>query len=142
MSYKIKNTALDHTKRMRLRTAPKMEMEPIIGGQRLRLNSTMTISDELFDYSKTNLELYKSWGVIDWEKIGGESEKKDPETDKKDPEGEPKKVEDAPPEPPPPPAEGETSPEPSKETKPQQAPTPPKGPPVTQPPKGHKGKGG
>jgi hypothetical protein len=72
MSYRIWNTALDHTKRFLHRKASKMQMEPVLAGRRLRLRSSMTISDELFDHNKANLELYKGWGVVDWERVGEE----------------------------------------------------------------------
>ena len=74
MSYKIRNTALDHDKRFLHRRAHKMQMEPVLAGRRLRLRSSMVISDENFDHNKANLELYKRWGVVTWEKVGGEGE--------------------------------------------------------------------
>lgn len=77
MSYKLKNTALDPSKRFLHRTAHKMQMEPVIGGRRLRIRTSMTISDELFEHNKPNLELWRKWGVVDWEQEGGE---KKPET--------------------------------------------------------------
>lgn len=70
MSYKITNTALDLNKRFLLRKAPKLQMEPVLAGRRLRLRSSMVISDELFEHNKANLELYKGWGVVEWEKVG------------------------------------------------------------------------
>lgn len=76
MSYKIKNTALDPSKRFLHRTAPKLQMEPVIGGRRLRLKSSLVISDELFEHNKANLELWRKWGVVDWETSG---EAKQPE---------------------------------------------------------------
>lgn len=70
MSYRLKNTSLDHTKRFLHRRASKMQMEPVIGGRRLRIRSSMLISDELFEHNKANLELWRGWGVVDWERIG------------------------------------------------------------------------
>ncbi len=75
MSYKLINTALDHTKRFLHRTASKMQMEPVIGGRRLRIRSTMIISDEIFEHNKANLALWRGWGVVDWEQVGGEKSK-------------------------------------------------------------------
>lgn len=89
MSYKITNTALDHTKRFLHRTASKMQMEPVLAGRRLRIRSSMVISDELFEHNKPNLELYRSWGVLDWKKDGEEKatvvEPTVPSESKKDP---------------------------------------------------------
>lgn len=73
MSYKIKNTALDPTKRFLHRTASKLQMEPVLAGRRLRLRTSMVISDELFEHNKPNLNLWKGWGVVDWEKVGEET---------------------------------------------------------------------
>lgn len=72
MSYKLKNTALDHDKRFLHRKASKMQMEPVIGGRRLRIRQSMVISDELFEHNRANLELWNKWGVVSWEKAGGE----------------------------------------------------------------------
>lgn len=83
MSYRIKNTALDHTKRFLHRRAHKMQMEPVLAGRRLRLRTSMVISDELFEHNKANLELYKRWGVVEWEQLGG-----DGKPAMKDPSGE------------------------------------------------------
>lgn len=76
MSYKLKNTALDHAKRSLHRVAPRLQMEPVVAGRRLRLRASFVISDEVFEHNKANLELWKKWGVVDWEKIG---EAKQPE---------------------------------------------------------------
>lgn len=78
MSYKLKNTALDHDKRFLHRRASKMQMEPVIGGRRLRIRQSMVISDELFEHNRANLELWQRWGVVSWEKVGGEAGRKVP----------------------------------------------------------------
>lgn len=104
MSYRIKNTALDHNKRFLHRKAAKMQMEPVIAGGRLRLRSSMVISDELFAHNKANLELWKSWGVVEWEKVGEEKAPVvDVENDKKPEEtAPPASTDTSPPAPPPP----------------------------------------
>jgi len=78
MSYKLKNTALDHDKRFLHRKASKMQMEPVIGGRRLRIRQSMVISDELFEHNRANLELWNKWGVVSWEKVGGEGGRRVP----------------------------------------------------------------
>lgn len=85
MSYKLKNTALDHTKRFLHRTASKMQMEPVIGGRRLRIRSSMIISDEIFEHNKANLALWRGWGVVDWEQVGGEKSVEKPSVTKTGP---------------------------------------------------------
>lgn len=78
MSYKLKNTALDHDKRFLHRTASKMQMEPVIGGRRLRIRQSMVISDELFAHNLATLILWRGWGIVTWEKVGGEAGRKVP----------------------------------------------------------------
>jgi hypothetical protein len=72
MSYKVWNTALDHSKAILRRRAPKLQMEPIIAGIRLRIRQSMVITDEQYVVNEPNLKLYKSWGVLDFSQIGGE----------------------------------------------------------------------
>jgi hypothetical protein len=120
MAYKIWNTALDHTKRFLHRRAAKMQMEPIVGGKRLRIRSSLVLDDAVFEHNKTNLELYKSWGVLDYEQVGGEKKvEKEPKKEKapelKKEAAPAKPAEETKPESPP----AETTPPSSEETKPQ-----------------------
>ncbi len=62
---RIKNTALDPSKALQMRQASKLEMEPMINGQRLRLRTSMDVPDAWAQKNKDYLEkLWKS-GVID-----------------------------------------------------------------------------
>lgn len=62
---KIKNTALDRSKTLLHRTAPKLEMEPVINGHRLRLNSSAEVTEEWAEKNKKYLEDLIKMGVIE-----------------------------------------------------------------------------
>lgn len=73
MMLRVKNTALEPSKTLQIRQAVKLDMEPILeGGKRLRLRSTLEISEEWAQKNRKFLEkLYKD-GVIEIEEsLGG-----------------------------------------------------------------------
>jgi hypothetical protein len=66
MPLKITNVALDPAFALKRRMAKsaRLEMEPLIAGQRLRLRQSMTISDEQFRNNEERLHRYWDMGVI------------------------------------------------------------------------------
>lgn len=62
---KIKNTALDPSKSLLHRTASKMEMEPMINGQRLRLRTSVDVPEEWANKNRDYLEKLIKQGVIE-----------------------------------------------------------------------------
>jgi type IV secretory pathway VirB10-like protein len=73
--WKITNTSMDRSKALLHRTAPKLEMEPIVAGKRLRMRQTMTISDHEYEHDKAHLEQHVRAGSIAVEKIGEDKKK-------------------------------------------------------------------
>ncbi len=101
MSWKLTNVSLEPAHAMKRRTAARMEMEPVIGAGRIRLNQSVTISDEVYEASKAKIDLCVKQGVLT-------AESSAPVV---------KKVE-APAPPPPPEPEPEPAPEPEPEPEP------------------------
>lgn len=64
---KIKNTALDPMKSLQHRQAPKLEMEPLINGQRLRLRTSVDVTEEWARKNKDYLEKLWKQGIIEIE---------------------------------------------------------------------------
>lgn len=64
MSWKLTNVSLDPVHAMKRRTAPRMEMEPVIGEGRIRLNQSVTISDEAYEVNKARIDLCVAQGVL------------------------------------------------------------------------------
>ena len=62
---RIKNTALDRSKSLLHRTASKLEMEPMINGVRLRLNSHLDVPEAWVKKNQAYLEGYLKAGIID-----------------------------------------------------------------------------
>lgn len=62
--YRLTNTALEPSKANRVRIAPKLEMEPTIAGQRLRLRTSRILSQAQFDNNKAFLEKLEAQGVV------------------------------------------------------------------------------
>ena len=65
----VTNTTLDHTKSMLMRRAPKLVMEPVIAGQRLRLRSSLVLSDAQFEHNRADLEKLSGQGVLDFKQM-------------------------------------------------------------------------
>lgn len=64
MSWKLTNVSLDPSYAMKRRTAARMEMEPVIGGGRIRLNQSVDISDEAYEVNKARIDLCVEHGVL------------------------------------------------------------------------------
>ena len=64
MSWKLTNVSLDPSYAMKRRTAARMEMEPVIGEGRIRLNQSVDISDEAYEVNKARIALCVSQGVL------------------------------------------------------------------------------
>ena len=73
MPWKLTNVALDPTyaQKRRMATAARLEMEPVIAGNRLRLRQVVTISDRLYEANKTRIDLFEKMGVLTAEEQGG-----------------------------------------------------------------------
>lgn len=69
MPYKIWNTMLDHTRRFEQRRAPKMQEAPVIAGRRLRIRTSMILTDFEFSTNRATIELCKKHGVLDWKQL-------------------------------------------------------------------------
>ncbi len=65
MPVQIKNTANDRNKAHLHRVASKITYEPSIGGVRLRLGETMTITDDQYDRLKDMLKGWEAKGMIE-----------------------------------------------------------------------------
>ena len=65
MTVRLKNTALDRLKHVQHRTAPRLEMEPSIAGARVRLNSTLDITDESYAQNKALIDGHVNHGVLE-----------------------------------------------------------------------------
>jgi hypothetical protein len=65
--YKLTNVATDHRFAMQRRTAPRLQMEPLIGSMRLRLGKSLLIPDAFFERNKVEIEKHKRHGVLAFE---------------------------------------------------------------------------
>ncbi len=63
--YRIKNTADDRTKHLQHRTATKFELEPSLGGHRIRLGTHYDISDEHYIRVKLTIDEWVKKGMVD-----------------------------------------------------------------------------
>lgn len=63
--YRIKNTAEDRSKHLKHRTATKFEIEPSLGGNRIRLGSYLDISDEHYARVKPTVDEWVKNGTVD-----------------------------------------------------------------------------
>jgi hypothetical protein len=70
MPYKIKNVALDPSRAFQRRRAAKMEMEPVINGARVRLNNSVTLTDEQYANNKIHIDQCVEQGVLAVEELG------------------------------------------------------------------------
>jgi len=73
--WKIVNTSMDRSKALLHRTAPKLEMEPMIGGNRLRMQQITAITDHQHELNKEQLERLVRSGVITMEKVSDDKPK-------------------------------------------------------------------
>lgn len=72
--YRIKNTADDRQKALLHRTASKFATEPDLGGRRIRLGTSIEITDEHFARVKPVLDEWVKNGMVEYELIGAEKE--------------------------------------------------------------------
>ena len=63
--YRIKNTAEDRTKHLLHRTAAKFELEPALGGVRIRLGSFVDITDEHYERVKPLVDEWVKKGMVE-----------------------------------------------------------------------------
>lgn len=64
MPWTLKNVALEAAYAMKRRVAPKMDMEPVIAGQRIRLRQQIVINDELYACNKQRIDKNVGHGVL------------------------------------------------------------------------------
>lgn len=62
---RIKNTAEDYSKSLLHRTAPKFELEPTLGGQRIRLRSFLDITEEHYARVKPMIDVWVAGGMVE-----------------------------------------------------------------------------
>lgn len=68
--YRIKNTADDRSKHLLHRTANQFELEPQIGGHRIRLRSYLDITDEHYERVKHMVDAWVRKGIVEVSKVG------------------------------------------------------------------------
>jgi hypothetical protein len=71
--YRIKNTADDRSKHLLHRTASQFELEPNIGGKRIRLRSHLDISDEHYGRVKHMVDAWEKKGIVEVTKLVSDS---------------------------------------------------------------------
>jgi hypothetical protein len=64
MPCKITNVATDHAYALKRRMAARLEMEPVIAGERLRLRASRILTDEQFLNNKDLIALHERNGVL------------------------------------------------------------------------------
>ncbi len=69
-SCKITNVATDHAYALKRRMASRLEMEPYIAGERLRLRTSRILSDEQYETNKDLIALHENNGVLTSELLG------------------------------------------------------------------------
>src|SRR5688572_18681381 len=67
--YKITNTSLDYTKNLLHRRAARMQMEPTIAGQRLRLRSSILLTEKQVKDNEVLLKLLETQGTVSVSKV-------------------------------------------------------------------------
>lgn len=65
MPYLVKNTFLDKTKTHRHRIAPKLQVEPVIGGKKLKLRSQIVLTDDEHAASEKLIKELEAAGVLE-----------------------------------------------------------------------------
>lgn len=68
--YRIKNTADDRSKHLKHRTATKFELEPSLGGHRIRLGTHYDISDEHYARVKPLVDEWVKKGMVEVLELG------------------------------------------------------------------------
>lgn len=74
MPVKITNVSLNHEHAMKRRTASRLQMEPVIAGERLRLRSSRILTDEQYEINKKLLEDNVNGGVVKVEILDAQGE--------------------------------------------------------------------
>lgn len=75
MTIRIKNTAEDYSKSLLHRTAPKFELEPMLGDKRIRLRSFIDITDEHYEKVKHIVAPWVKAGMVEVIQLGGSDTK-------------------------------------------------------------------
>lgn len=110
MPWNLKNVATDPLRAMGRRMSSKLEMEPVIGGRRIRLRQSITISDKQYEINKTRIERLVKGGVLEAYQEGGPKKKVDQDPEPKVSKSDSESVEK--------PEATEPAPEPPKQEKP------------------------
>jgi hypothetical protein len=69
MSYRVKNTSTDRNKAHLHRVAPKFIEEPSLCGERLRLGTSVMISDSQYEINKVTLASWEAKGMVEVTKL-------------------------------------------------------------------------
>ena len=77
MTYRVTNTTMDRTKTHIHRRAPKLIMEPVVGGNRLGMGKSCEITDAQYEQTKALLTEWESCGMVEIKKIGEDTPKKE-----------------------------------------------------------------
>lgn len=75
--YRIKNTADDRSKHLLHRTATQFELEPSLGGHRIRLRSYLDITDEHYERVKSVVAAWERKGIVEVSRINTDSSSDD-----------------------------------------------------------------
>lgn len=68
---RIKNTAEDRSKSLLHRTAPKFELEPSLGGQRIRIRSFIDITEDHYAKVKHIVDVWVKAGMVEVVRLDG-----------------------------------------------------------------------
>ena len=74
MPWSLKNVALDPAYAMQRRVAPKLDMEPVLAGGRIRLRQQITITDEEYAGNVERIASHVKNGVITCTRLGPEDD--------------------------------------------------------------------
>ncbi len=85
MSYKIINVSLEHQHALKRRMASRIQMEPVIAGERLRLRQSRILTDEQYEINKDLLLQCEKDGVITISNLDEKKAKVDDKPKKEEP---------------------------------------------------------
>lgn len=68
---RVKNTSTDRSKVLLHRKAAKLEMEPTVNGQRLRMGTSTDLSEDVYERNKPYFDKLVGDGVIEISSLGG-----------------------------------------------------------------------
>jgi hypothetical protein len=67
--YKLTNVSTDFRYAAQRRTAPRLQMEPMIGSTKLRMGKSLKISDAHFKRNESSINMHKRHGVLVYEQL-------------------------------------------------------------------------